>query len=290
MFFIFALAASKFSVAALMLRIFTRDITVTRRTRIVCFATITTTVFWAIGSIVGTALTCSPADFVRNEQWSRCSTRLLQWQVTAAFDILTELLLLILPILFVRSIQMNHDVKTQVAVAFGFRLPLIAIAAVHLHYVSKYSRAANISQAMIPALILQQCELLWSIISATIPTLKKFMRTFSSGFGLDIDLDCSYGPRSGSHGNKTYIMRSRQRTESFTLPMTQDESAPVEVPENIHKYSLNEGPSELCEPCSRPQSGHTSHSSREMIIKRKVEWRISYEETTRPKSGLVHPQ
>lgn len=272
-----------------MLRLFTRDIVVTRKVRFLCYATIAATVLWAIGSIAGTAVSCGPADFVRGGEINHCPTRLLQWRLTAIFDIITELLLVVLPILFVWPIRMKRHIKTQVAVAFSFRLPLIAIAALHLHYVSKYNDAANTSQAIVPALVLQQCELLWSLISATIPTLKKFMRTFSSGFGMEIDLDSPYGYRSGPHDDKTYILGSNQRAEGFILPINPDTNAcksqvivsTTEDPQS----QVNMFHEEVSEPrgsCSRPQSGYTSHSSsREMIIKREVEWQISYEDRER---------
>ncbi|KAJ4986414.1 CFEM domain-containing protein [Stagonosporopsis vannaccii] len=291
LFFILALAASKLSVTALMLRLFTRDIVVTRKARILCYTTIAITILWALGSIIGMALSCSPSDFVRDGGPNHCRTRLLQWWMTAAFDIVTELLLVILPTLFVWSIRMKRHIKTQVAIAFGFRLPLVAIAAVHLYYVSKYSNATNMSRSIIPALVLQQCELLWSLISATIPTLKKFMRTFNSGFGMEIDLDSPYGHRSGPDDDKTYILGSGQRSEGFILPINpnanahkhQEVIASDETPRSQGNRYYHEV-SEPNETSSRPQSGYTSHSSRDMIIKREVGWRISYEDQKRPKT------
>lgn len=267
-----------------MLRLFTSDIIVTRKARVLCYATIAIIFLWAIGSIVGTAISCPPSNYVRDVRASHNSTpRMIQWRLTAAFDVLTELLLVLLPIMFVWPINMRRRIKTQVAIAFGFRLPLIAIAVVHLHYVLEYSRANSNPRAIIPALVLQQCELLWSLISATIPTLKKFMQTFSSGFGMEIDLDTAYGHRSGPHNYKTYTLGSGQRSTGFTMPIDPDTNvrqpqrniSNTEVPQSIQDSSSEES---LGEPHTRPQSGYTSHSSQEMIIKREVGWRVSYED------------
>jgi len=273
-----------------MLRLFTRDIIVTRKARMLCYTTIAITVLWGVGSVIGTAVSCGPSGFIRGERTTYCRTRLLQWRITAAFDIVTELLLVILPTLFVWPIRIKRHIKTQVAIAFGFRLPLVAIIAVHLHYVSKYSNTTNTSNAIISALVLQQCELLWSLTSATIPTLKKFMQTFNSGFGLEIDLDDSYGHRYSPDDDKTYILRSRQRGEGLVLPTdpgsdAQNRRETTMSNETTQPQKIRDHGEFLVtsETSSNSQSGYTSHSSRDMIIKREVGWRISFEDRNRQK-------
>lgn len=57
------------------------------------------------------------------------------------------------------------------------------MAIVHVVYVAKYEEAAHPSIAMVPALIIAQAELCWSLVSATIPNLKNFMKSFATGFG-----------------------------------------------------------------------------------------------------------
>lgn len=264
-----------------MLRLFTRDIVVTRRSRLLCHATIVITILWTIGSLTFTAISCNPSDFVLDTPEGHCDTRLGKWRLMTAFDILIEVLLVTLPILFVWHIQMKRYIKLQVAIAFGFRLPLIAIAAVHLHYVSRYNNGTNTSQAIIPALVSQQCELLWSLLSATIPTLKAFMRTFNSGFGMEIDLDSPYGHRSEPQDSKTYILGSAPDEHTTTthriIAGENQISRQRDDSETAKAYGLDDEMASPSEFRTRPQSSFTSHSSREMIIKREVGWRVSYE-------------
>lgn len=250
-----------------------------------CHTTIAITVLWAVGSVVGTVVSCGPSDFIRGGRTTYCRTRLLQLRITAAFDIVTELLLVILPTLFVWPIRIKRHIKTQVAIAFGFRLPLVAIIAIHLHYVSKYSNATNTSHVIIPALVLQQCELLWSLISATIPTLKKFMQTFNSGFGMEIDLENPYGHRSSPDDDKTFFLGSHH-----VLPT--DPGSNAQNREEITTSNKNTQPQKIrdhdeflatSETSSRPQSDYSSHSSRDMIIEREVGWKISFEGRYRQK-------
>ncbi|KAH6625721.1 hypothetical protein C7974DRAFT_206270 [Boeremia exigua] len=292
LFFLLTLTASKLSIAALMLRLFTRDIIVTRRARILCHTTIAVTLLWAISSIVGTAVSCSPSDFVRDGTTSHCSRRLHQWKVTAALDILTELSLVLLPILFVWPIQMKRHIKVQVAVAFGFRIPLIAIAAVHLHYVSRYNNESNMSQAIVPALVLQQCEVLWSLLSATIPTLKAFMRAFNSGFGMEMDVYSPYGQRYGPQGSKMYILgsvhgsadRNTATTPDACINEHQARPSSVEIIQGVKIHSLDEEAFDSDGSDRRPMSSVNSDSSQDMIIKRETTWSVSYEESSRQDS------
>ncbi|KAF2026158.1 hypothetical protein EK21DRAFT_12166, partial [Setomelanomma holmii] len=193
-FLILSLAMAKSSVAALMLRLFTRDISVTKRARMLCIATLALTIVWAIGSIIAIALPCnlSGPDQKSAVKLQQCHDKLTRWRVIAAFDMVTELLLVALPVIFIWPIQMKRYIKLQVAVAFGFRIPVIGFAALNLQYISRYVDSDNVSYHIIPALVCQQYELFWSLLSATIPTLKSFMRSFNSGFGMEIDLDKPY--------------------------------------------------------------------------------------------------
>lgn len=264
-----------------MLRLFTRDIEVTRRSRLLCYATIAITVLWAIGSLIATTMACSPSNYVKGVSDGRCNNRLNYWKAMTALNILTEILLFALPILFVWPIQMKRYIKVQVAIAFGFRLPLIGITAVHLNYISAYSNATNISQAIISALVVQQCELLWSLLSATIPTLKAFMRTFNSGFGMEIDLDSPYANHSGAQDSRTYILGSAQhssrsgtaRIPGVTTAGPRKDTNPAEL------HVSNKKATGLSESRTRSQSSFTGQSSRELIIEREVAWRVSHEET-----------
>ncbi len=188
--------------------------------------------------------------------------------------------------MFVWPIQIKRYIKIQIAVAFGLRSPLIAFSALHLYYVSSYSNTANMSQAIVPALVLQQCELLWSLISATIPTLKAFMKAFNSGFGMEIDLDSHYGQRSGPQDSKTYAPGSALRSatcDTSKVPAANSRghhrcSSAAKILQESKVYNLTE------ETLNRGRSGpgrqgsFASDSSRDRIIKRETPWRLSYEE------------
>ncbi|KAH7383932.1 hypothetical protein BKA66DRAFT_570121 [Pyrenochaeta sp. MPI-SDFR-AT-0127] len=298
-FLILSIAMAKASVAALMLRLFPHDISVTQRPWVVCHATILLTLVWAIGSIVGITLSCSPSDFIRENELGQCHNRLNVWRIIAAFDMFIELLLLLLPIAFIWPIQLKRHIKLQVAIAFGFRVPIIAFAAMHLHYVSQYANSTNVSKAIIPALVCQQFELLWSLLSATVPTLKAFMKSFNSGFGMEMDSPYGYKSRHGNNGS--YPLASIQRSIKANGASVHDEE------EDLQQGKLKEvgvtgsrnrparsvrstRAADMSDPSDSDtifyQAGHheargssvTSDGSQEMIIKREVKWTVSYED------------
>ncbi|KAF2818808.1 hypothetical protein CC86DRAFT_308447 [Ophiobolus disseminans] len=272
LFLILSLAMAKSSVAALMLRLFTRDISVTKKARILCWATVALTAIWAIGSVVAISLPCTPPPGVleRESALRQCNNLLSRWRVIAAFDMLIELLLVVLPVVFIWPIHMKPYIKMQVGLAFGFRIPIIGFAALNLHYVSAYASGVNVSNTIIPALVCQQYELFWSLLSATIPTLKSFMRSFNSGFGMEIDLDTPY-----SYGSKSHHGSANEHSQSASARSIKGTGAVDVRDRSIDTRYHNDRPHE------ERDSSIASGGSQEMIIRRGVEYTVTYEERVR---------
>jgi hypothetical protein len=291
---------AKSSVAALMLRLFTRDISVTKKARLLCHATLALTILWAIGSIIAITARCDPPGFGQEDALRQCDNQITRWRVIAAVDMLTELLLVLLPVIFIWPIQMKRYIKLQVAVAFGFRLPVIGFAALHLHYVSAYARSDNVSKAIIPALVCQQYELFWSLLSATIPTLKSFMRSFNSGFGMEIDLDSPYSYGSKVRDDGTYPLAVMQNATAKNGNIVAKGSGRsqhgnasqhgISTSQSISGRSAK-GAELVSVGDIGPDAGAhmdgsnvdrdssiASGNSQEMIIRRGVEWSVTYEQ------------
>lgn len=208
LFYILSLAAAKASIAALMLRLFPRDNKATRKAWILCLATLALTLLWTIGSIVAIAVGCSPNELLRTSSLDQCLNRVDRWRAIITVDILIECLLVLLAVAFLWPIQMKRHIKLQVVVAFSFRLPLVAFAGLHLHFIHAYARNPNGTKAIIPALICQQFQLFWSLLSATIPTLKAFMQSFNSGFGMEIEMNLISSSRSRGRADQGYSLGS----------------------------------------------------------------------------------
>ena len=163
---------------------------------------------------------------------------------------------------------------------------LIALSILHLHYIPPilhHSLSNSTSFVVIPALLIQQVQLCWSLLSATIPNLRSFMKSFHSGFGMDMGvgtLGTSYTP--GSYGNG-----SRGRAMGIRLnSLTQDEQTPPQGSRTKagFEHSLRPDAVERSTVISRNGKGDVqledlslrSGGSQELIIRRDVEWSVSY--------------
>lgn len=273
-FLILALATAKGSVAALMLRLFTRDMKITRKSWVLCHATLALIVAWGIGSIVAIAVSCNSSGYI-SEPVGQCDFQVNRWRIITAINIFIELLLVLLPVFFIWPIQMEMYVKLQVIVAFGLRLPVIGFAAAHLHFVSEYVNSGNVSKTITHALVYQQFELFWSLLGATIPTLKAFMRSFNSGFGMDMDLDgysSGYGSRSRYNG--TYPLES---LKNATAPNGVVTSRPGTSGHEWKGGATSTVTSRNAGYHTRDIASHASDGSQELIIQRDVEFTISHE-------------
>lgn len=74
--------------------------------------------------------------------------------------------------------------KFHVFLAFSFRLPLVVFSILHLKYTRQFTRSAEPLFAVTNPLLCQQAMLAWSLLSATIPNIKSFMRVFNFSMGM----------------------------------------------------------------------------------------------------------
>ncbi|RMD44986.1 hypothetical protein DV735_g108, partial [Chaetothyriales sp. CBS 134920] len=168
---------------------------------------------WGVASIIGLSVDCSAANMIRAPALSQCPKQQLRWEIITAVDIATEAAIILLTILIVMPVRLAPFLKFQVILAFLFRLPLVAVSILRMYYVRKYTHASNPGLSQEPILIIQQIYLCWSIISATIPNLQAFVRSFGSGFGISINMDL-YGSGYASKNSQRnqYELGSVRRT------------------------------------------------------------------------------
>lgn len=84
---------------------------------------------------------------------------------------------------------MSWQSRYQVTAVFATRLPLVLLAGFHLLYLDRYRVSQDPQFAVTNALLLQQAQLTWSSVSATIPSMKRFLDTFSLKMGIEIPKD-----------------------------------------------------------------------------------------------------
>ncbi|KAG9959423.1 hypothetical protein KCU61_g7493, partial [Aureobasidium melanogenum] len=182
--FVLALYAAKIAALIFLMRI-------QSKTRSIYFYPILVLVYTILG--VASAITISAgcpstSGFYWNFGGNKdsCPSEERRWQAMTALDIISEIILLALPVNLVWSLQMPQKRKAMVVVTFWTRAPTIALSVIRQVYTSKLASAsvADVSLASTLATILMAVELTYALISCTLTTSKNFTDGFSTGFGM----------------------------------------------------------------------------------------------------------
>ncbi|RAO73226.1 uncharacterized protein BHQ10_009238 [Talaromyces amestolkiae] len=141
------------------------------------------------------------------------------WAAISPIDIITELVICLLPIYIVKPVQMRIGKKLTVVTAFIFRILVIITTIARLIFMSRADSLADMNTAAFATSITTQLTLCLSVMTACIPCLKPFLDAFDSGM-LNVSLhervDGSYS-NSYSHSNAyALVSMTRGTKESRT--------------------------------------------------------------------------
>jgi len=172
-------------------------------------------------------------------------------------DILTELLLLVLPLYMTWNLQMPTKRKLAVLSAFYLRIPVIGISIGRLIYTRKLcGQSGDLGLDTALVLIWICVEITYALLASHFLALRALTLSFNSGFGFGFTVNA--GPES-------YSMQHRSRTisKSKSRGGTQDE-----------------GQSRL----GGPEAVHTSRSTlrdqASLSILRETEYSVQYQDVT----------
>ncbi|KAJ9633682.1 hypothetical protein H2201_008953 [Coniosporium apollinis] len=201
---------------------------------------------------------------------SQCPGYSARWKAVVALDVATELLFVLLPIYLVWGLQMAHSLKFRVVLGFAFRIPVAAFALAFLDAITTYHDSQNIGVAYSAVIIWHQVELGYSLIAATIPCLKSFIKSFDTGFGAEFGYSTNpYGSaNSRPCGNETKCQSfpmSPIKGSKFTRvssPQSLGRLRPEQIKNVTNIYNTKDSP--------REDASITSGNSQEMIIRRDV--------------------
>lgn len=137
--------------------------------------------------------------------------------------------------------------------------------------------ASNVGVAITLAIVFQQLQLGYSLVSTTIPTLKTFVRDFYTGMGLDLASSMSNSGCISKKGRTTLELKARSRDRTGPSPM---EASAGNMPQNF-RYDLIEHNTTISH-SANPRSGsgersHTTENSQEMFIHHDVDFQVCYE-------------
>ncbi|GAB7352979.1 hypothetical protein MBLNU459_g3546t2 [Dothideomycetes sp. NU459] len=196
--FVVALGLSKCSVICFMKRLFTREL---RSAWIICNIALGMVGLWTLASILILTIGCGPASNVAGD---RCIGMVLRWGIVSGIDGLFELGIVLLSVILVLPLQMSSDIKLAVVSAFVFRIFVAVFSGIHVGYISDSASASDPGLAVVASLVWQQIELGYALISATIPTLKSFIRGYERAMGWE-----------SSYAKTGTIVGSQHQLQSF---------------------------------------------------------------------------
>lgn len=287
--YILSLALSKASVICLLMRLF--NLAYTRAChssrfllyRQACLSALGLTAAWAIGSIIGLTVNCEGGSFLSEEQ--TCPAQTTRWAVIMGIDVFLEVLLVAMTIINVLPLQLSKSTKGQIIISFAFRLLCVAFSVLHFHYIQRYNIDSSDGLNLVQVLNMMQIDLCWSIVSATIPNLKAFVKSFNSGFGLGVDVATAYfGTMPHSAVRRDYElsqMKSAQASQqhSYSRSIVEREQVDQASAQPNHRQPGSASSLDSQDKGHERNLSITSDSSRERIIRKDIQWTVAYDHT-----------
>lgn len=295
--FILAIALTKLSVVFFVKRLLTQEL---RKAWWFAHIVMGLTAAWTIASVLLVSVGCSPQNAVYEPQtctgmvcepdtYTHNYTLLTviqtaRWTVVIGTDALLELSYVALSVALVVPLQMSNYIKVTVVAAFAFRLPCVVLSSLHGVAIHRFATANDHGLSIANRLLWQQVVLGYALVSATVPTLKSFIRGYNKALGRDVSTRSR--KLGGGYGLETY---GRSAEDSGLELRSVNKSArrgPGEFGDKIKlrqdggdQYRANafgDGDRAIDQHKRRTSSG--SHGSEDPIIRRDINISVEYED------------
>ncbi|KAH3906018.1 hypothetical protein HBH56_212200 [Parastagonospora nodorum] len=205
-----SLGVSKIATIFLIQRLFTRDM---KKVSITCHIFTAVLMVWTILAAMLVSVGCSPQSMAPKTASQTCPGIDARYKFVAVTDTITDTILIMIPSYLTWQLQMSIKLKLQVISVFAFRLPLIPLASMSLRAWIQSLTGENPGAHRTPAIVFQQAELCVSLLAATLPCLKSFIRSFDTGSGVKATIGSSN--ESGSNGRNGGS--GQQHADSYQL-------------------------------------------------------------------------
>ncbi|KAL3417394.1 hypothetical protein PVAG01_11394 [Phlyctema vagabunda] len=164
-----------------------------------------------------TAHMCSPVSIIWGPTFpAHCIDLLTFNYFNAAFHILTDILLGVLPIPVLRTLQLSRRKKLALATVFGAGLLTIAATVARQVYNFIALTGPDFSWTWAPTELVTNLEINMGIICASVPALQTLYRSLA---GAESSRGSSYPSASASasaHGKISSLSRSKRRASSYS--------------------------------------------------------------------------
>jgi hypothetical protein len=177
MLYIAAIISAKISVL-----IFIHRLTPFRILHTICRLSILVLLLWGLATFLVTAFACQAPNF-----WAYSSGKCIDfaafYRATAALDILSDLFLVVMPGYWFSTLRFQGHGRGTVVAVFVVRIVVLVPAALRLKYIdaASFNSGANLTWTIVPFLIYTTLHMNLSIICASIPCVRPFLRQLESG-------------------------------------------------------------------------------------------------------------
>ncbi|KAL4924004.1 uncharacterized protein BDV17DRAFT_284986 [Aspergillus undulatus] len=221
------------------------------------YCTITTgiVVAWTIFAILGIGLQCDI-----HEPWiyapGRCAGEGALFYPVAVLNVLTEVILVILPFIMMRNVQMVWRKRIKILSSFSTRIGIVGLGIAQLALIPSFARSTDVSWSIIDYEVISQTMMLTTVTIACVPTLYHIFAGLHSGLTttevpLGVGLELSRPKASGyinqtsSSGSKSRSRgRSREkrgRESPIFNPHAADAAITTEITSNLDHYRGRHG-------------------------------------------------
>ncbi|GKT59794.1 CFEM domain-containing protein [Colletotrichum tofieldiae] len=239
LFYFAALTATKISILFFMLRVFSMS----KRFRHLVYGTMVLCLGYGIAFVTCTALQCTPVNYsweqIDSNKVGKCNNIHLQGWMSAIFNIIIDLIILVLPLKKLAELQMK--LKKKIMIMFMFSLGILSLIA--------FANSQNITWDYTEAAWWSTVELDVGIICACLPSLRSLFMTLGVRM-LGSTNGHSNGPKSTgmkSGTNKSGLSSTaekpaksvpRQGDESDFIPLVDVDNGKSNFNESVGVYRL----------------------------------------------------
>ncbi|KAK7178454.1 hypothetical protein PSPO01_15502 [Paraphaeosphaeria sporulosa] len=156
---------------------------------------------WGAASALGLSVNCSPDFVVSGPQNVQCPNHVSRLRAVFIIEAILESVIVVLPAVFLAHSDMAWRRKLLVVVIFSLRLPTVAFIIAYLVTSTRFVTSGSAGVGIADTAIWQQVLLSYSLMSVTMPMLKRFVEDFTTG-GMWFRMDTHSTTTGSAHNTK----------------------------------------------------------------------------------------
>jgi hypothetical protein len=181
---------------------------------------------------------------------------------------------------------MSKYIKVTVVAAFAFRLPYVVLSSLHGVSIHRFVTSSDPGLSIANRLLWQQVVLGYALVSATVPTLKSFIRGYNKALGRDVStrsrkLGGGYGLETYGRSGEDSGLELRSGTNKGTKRGQGDFADKIKLrpTKDGDQYRANAfGDSDRVMDQHKRRTSSGSHGSEDPIIRRDINVTVEYED------------